>query len=144
MAVYSFKSIVAGLVGPGAVINLGDGASVAEEGLEVTAAGDKSAMTIGADGDGFHSLYGDRSGVVAVTLLKTSPMNAVLSAAYALQTSNPASHGQNTISIVDKLRGDVVVAQQCAFKKAPDLKYAKDGGFVRWEFDAIKIDRTLG
>jgi hypothetical protein len=91
-----------------------------------------------------HSLFADRSGTITVNLLKTSPMNAVLSAAYAFQTSNPAAHGQNTFTLVDKVRGDVVTAQQCAFKKHPDLTYGKESRMVVWEFFAVKIDGILG
>lgn len=142
--VYSFSAVTAGVVGPGLVANLGDGAAAAEEGIEIVRSGDISGMTIGADGEGMHSLFADRSGTITVNLLKTSPMNAVLSAAYAFQTSNPAAHGQNTFTLVDKVRGDVVTAQQCAFKKHPDLTYGKESRIVVWEFYAVKIDGILG
>lgn len=142
--VYSFLSITAGIVGPALVANLGDGAAVAEEGIEIVMTGDLNAMTIGADGEGMHALYADRSGTITVNLLKTSPMNKILSAALGFQRSNPASHGQNTITLVDKVRGDVVTAQQVAFKKAPDLTYGRDTRLVAWEFHAIRIDGVLG
>lgn len=142
-SVYSFMNIVAGMIGPGLVANLGDGASVAEEGIEIAYAGDINGMTIGADGEGMHALYADRSGTITVNLLKTSPMNRILSAAAAFQRSNPASHGQNTFTLVDKLRGDTVTAQQCAFRKIPDLMYGKDTRLVAWTFDSIKIEPTL-
>jgi hypothetical protein len=142
-SVYSFMNITAGIVGPGLVANLGDGSAAAEEGIEIAYSGDINGMTIGADGEGMHSLYADRSGTITVNLLKVSPMNKVLSAAAAFQRSNPASHGQNTFTLVDKLRGDVVTAQQCAFKKIPDLTYGKDARLVAWEFHAIKIDGVL-
>lgn len=142
--VYSFKSITAGIVGPGLVANLGDGAAVSEEGIEVIRSGDISGMTIGADGEGMHALFGDRSGTITVNLLKSSPMNKILSAAYAFQTSNPSAHGQNTFTLVDKLRGDVITAQQCAFKKHPDLSFGRDTRMITWEFNAVKIDGVIG
>lgn len=141
--VYSFMNIVAGMVGPALVANLGDGASVAEEGIEVAYAGDINGMTIGADGEGMHALYADHSGSITVNLLKTSPMNRILSAAAAFQRSNPASHGQNTFTLVDKMRGDSITAQQCAFKKIPDLTFGKETRLVAWTFDSIKIEVTL-
>lgn len=143
-SVYSFMTITAGIVGPGLVANLGDGAAASEEGIEIVRSGDINGMTIGADGEGMHSLYADKSGTITVNLLKVSPMNKILSAAFAFQTSNPASHGQNTFTLVDKVRGDVVTAQQAAFKKAPDLTYGRDSRIVTWEFHAIKIEGTLG
>lgn len=141
---YSFQAVTAGMVGPGLVVNLGNGSAAAEEGIDIQSSGDIDGMLIGADGEGMHSLHRDKSGTITVRLLKNSPTNQILSAAYAFQTDDPSSHGQNTFTLVDKVRGDVVVGQQCAFKKAPDLKYAKDGGIVEWEFNAIKIERTLG
>jgi hypothetical protein len=142
--VYSFQAITAGVVGPGLVANLGDGASAAEEGIEIAYSGDVNAMTIGAGGEGMHSLSADRSGTVTVNLLKVSPMNRILSAAAAFQTSNPASHGQNTFTLVDKLRGDAITAEQCAFKKLPDLSYGKEGRLVAWEFHSVRIIGVLG
>lgn len=141
---YSFLSIVAGISGPGGAINLAQGAGVADEGITVDPSEDINTMTIGADGSGMHSLHGNKSGRVSVRLLKTSPTNALLSLMYAFQTSSPAQHGQNTISIVDSVRGDVITCRQVAFKKAPTISYGKDGPVNDWEFDAVQIDRTLG
>lgn len=144
MATYSFLSVLAGLVGPGGVVNLGAGAATAEEGIETDPAGDVNTMQIGADGKGQHSLHGDQSGTVTVRLLKTSPVNELLQNMYNAQTANPALHGINTLTIVDKNRGDVITCSQMAFKKKPKITYAKDAGMNEWMFDAIRIDQTLG
>lgn len=141
---YSFLECVATLVGPGGVISLGQGSGAAEEGISIDPTAEIGTMTIGADGTGMHSLHADKSGKITVRLLKTSPTNALLSALYALQTASAAMYGRNTLTIVDSLRGDVITAQQVGFAKAPPLSYAKDGGLVEWEFNAITIDRTLG
>lgn len=143
-AAYSFFNFTATMVGPAAVINLGFGAAVAEEGLTVSMAGDKNTLTMGADGEGMHNLHADKSGSIIVRLLKTSPTNAALNAAYNAQTTNPLLHGVNTILIRDPNRGDVVSAREVAFKKLPDLAWAKDGGMNEWAFDATKIDMVLG
>lgn len=141
---YSFLDVSATLMGPGGAIPLGNGAAAAEEGITITPTGPISGMQIGADGKGQHSLYGDKSGKVTVRLLKTSPTNALLSAMYAFQTASGATHGQNTLVINDSSRGDVITCEQAAFAKAPDLTFAKEAGTNDWEFDAIKITRTLG
>jgi hypothetical protein len=143
-ASYSFMDVVASLVGPGGSVSLGNGSAAAEEGIDIIPAGDKSTMMIGADGAGIHSLHADKSGQVTVRFLKNSPTNQLLSALYAFQTASSSSHGQNTIAIYDKSRGDTIVCTQCAFRKAPDIKYAKDADVIAWEFDAVKIERTLG
>lgn len=141
---YSFLDVAATLIGPGGVIALGNGAAVAEEGITIEPSGDKSGMMIGADGNGVHSLYADKSGNLTVSLLKNSPTNKLLSLMYAFQTASGAQHGQNTIAVNDLSRGDVIVATQVSFKKAPPIKYAKEADIIQWEFAAIKIERALG
>lgn len=144
MGVYSFLSVQASLSGPGGLVSLANGAAAAEEGITVAMADDKNTLTIGAGGEGMHSLHAGKSGTLTVRLLKTSRVNALLSQMYNLQTADPALHGQNTMTVRDSNRGDVVTAREVAFKKAPDLNYAKDGGMNEWVFDAIFIDEILG
>lgn len=144
MATYSFLDVNATLVGAAAVINLGNGAATAEEGITIEPNGDKNTMLIGADGEGMHSLHADKSGTVTIRLLKTSPTNAKLMALYAAQTAASNLHGQNVITITNSKSGDVTVARECAFKKKPTIAYAKDGNVQEWAFDAIKIDTILG
>lgn len=141
---YSFLDCNASIIGPGGAISLGNGSGAAEEGITVTPTGPKNTMQVGADGYGQHSLLADKSGKVTVRLLKTSPTNQLLSAMYAFQTSSGANHGQNTLVINDSSRGDVITCQQVAFAKAPDITFAKEAGMNDWEFDAVRIERTLG
>lgn len=141
---YSFLDVGASIVGPGGAFSLGNGAAVAEEGITFVPTGDKSGMTIGADGAGMHSLYADKSGVATVRLLKNSPTNTLLSRLFNFQTASGATHGQNTITLNDKSRGDIVAATQVAFKKVPDLTYAKEADIVEWQFDYVKLDFNLG
>jgi hypothetical protein len=141
---YSFLDVNATIIGPGGAISLGNGSAAAEEGITVSPNGDISGMQIGADGNGVHSLYADKSGIITVRFLKNSPTNRLLSMMYAFQTASGASHGSNTIAINDRSRGDVIVATQVAFKKAPEIAYAKDADIIAWEFNAIRIERTLG
>lgn len=144
MATYSFLDVNAALVGPGGSINLGQGSASAEEGITIEANEDINTMTIGADGATMHSLSANKSGTITVKLLKTSPVNSQLSLMYAFQTANPASHGNNVITLATTLGQDVVTCQKVAFKRATPLTYAKDGGTNEWAFDAGIIDRTLG
>jgi hypothetical protein len=144
MSTYSFQDVQATLVGPTGIINLGYGAAVADEGISIDMAGDKNTMLIGADGEGMHSLHSDKSGMVTVRLLKTSPTNAKLMAMYDAQTLSSALHGQNLITITNPSSGDITTARSCAFKKKPSLNYKKDGDVIEWVFDSIKIDSLLG
>lgn len=144
MPTYSFLDVTATLVAAGASIDLGAGASVAEEGIEINPVGDKNTMTIGADGEGMHSLHADKSGNVIFRFLKTSPVNAKLMALYDAQSLSSLLWGTNLIRISNPTVGDIAAARSCAFKRRPNLKYAKDADIVEWHFDAIKTDIILG
>lgn len=141
---YSFIDVQASITGPGGSFSLGYGSGNAEEGITIASAGDKNTMTIGADGEGMHSLHADKSGQVTVRLLQTSPVNAQLQTLYNLQTLDSRTHGKNLISITQTVSGDVTICRSCAFKKKPDLTYQKVGQIVEWVFDAVKIDTILG
>ena len=141
---YSFLDTNVTMSGPGGSVNLGAGAAVAKEGITFTATSEINKMDIGADGKGMHSLHADKSGNVVVKLLKTSPMNSALNQMYISQTSSASLHGQNHITLNNPATGDNVTCEGVAFKKAPDLTYAEDGGTNDWEFHAIAITRTLG
>lgn len=144
MASYSFKDVTATFVGPTGVFSLGYGSANAEEGIDIAAAGDKNTMTVGADGEVMHSLHADKSGLVTVRLLKTSPMNQKLMATYDAQALTSSLWGANIITVSNTAVGDLHVARQCAFKKKPDMAYKKDGDIVAWTFDAGKVDSVLG
>jgi hypothetical protein len=135
---------MASIVGPNGHVNLGAGSCNSEGGLTITMVEDKNTMTIGADGCVMHSLHAGKGATITVRLLKTSPTNAPLSIMYANDTVGGATHGQNTISVRDLARNDVIVAKQVAFKKFADITYAKDGGEMVWTFDAGVVDFVLG
>lgn len=144
MATYSFLDVSASLVGPGGAINLGTGIGSAEEGITIEPNEDIGSMTIGADGTPMHNLHADKSGTVTIRLLKTSPANQKIANLYAFQTANGANHGNNAITIVNVTTHDAISCQQCGFKRAPTLTYAKEGGINEWTFNAGVIDRVLG
>ena len=141
---YSFLNISCLMAGPGIASNLAAGAAAAEEGITLEPTTEKNVMTIGADGIGQHSLVADDSCKVTVRLLKTSPLNAILMAAFDAQSISSALWGINTFTLSDSARGDFSVIQQAAFKKRPTLTYAKEGGMMEWEFDGIQVNSILG
>lgn len=141
---YSFQDVTATIVGPGGSFSLGSGSANADEGITISAAGDKNTMTVGADGEVMHSLHADKSGQVTLRYLKTSPLNQQLMALYVAQATDSRLWGKNLITVTNPASGDVISCRSCAFKKKPDLKYAKDGDIIEWTFDAGKIDTILG
>lgn len=144
MSTYSFLDCNAAISGPGGSINLASGAGAAEEGVTIVALEDKNIMQIGAGGEGQHSLVAGEASTVTVNLLKTSPINALLQQMYNYQTSSSVLHGKNTMVVTDFGRGDVITLSKVAFKKAPDITYAKEAGMNAWTFDAIYTNRVLG
>lgn len=144
MATYSFMDVSATLTGASGYINLGNGASVAKEGITVTLAQDRNNMTVGADGEVMHSLRKDKSGTITVRLLYTSPVNAQLQAMYELQSLSSSAWGNNMISIRNSGNDEIVTARNVAFKKQPDRTYSEDGATMEWTFDCGKIDTVTG
>lgn len=141
---YSFKDVNAVIAGAGGVVNLGNGAGAAEEGITIEPVGDKNQMTIGADGSGQHSLIASDACKVTVRLLKTSPANAALMLMYDLQSTSSSLWGNNVITVSDSARGDLSIVQSAAFAKRPNLTYAQDGGLMEWNFDGITLNTVLG
>lgn len=144
MAAYSFLNVVAAIAGPGAAFNIGAGAAVSEEGITIAPSEDKNIMVIGADGVGQHTLVASNGGLVTLRLLKTSPTNGLLQAAYDLQSASSSAWGQNVITIADKARNEITTCQSCAFKKKPEIVYDKNGPMIEWTFDSLAINTILG
>lgn len=144
MATYSFLNTNATLAGPGGILNLGAGAAVAEEGITIEAVEDKNNMTIGADGQGQHSLIASNAATVTIRLLKTSPLNAQLMLMYDFQSASSSLWGQNIFTMTDSARLDATVVQSMAFKKKPTLTQAKEAGMMDWTFDGISANTILG
>lgn len=141
---YSFLDNTAALTGPGGSINLAAGAAPAEEGISFSALAEADVMQIGADGNGAHTLVANKSAKITVRLLKTSPVNQLLSAMLAFQRTSGSLWGQNTITLVGKSSGDNITCQQVSFTKQPDLTFAKEAGIIEWEFQAVQMDALLG
>ena len=142
--VYSFFDVTATLAGITGVVDLGYGASTAEEGISINMSEDKNDMKIGCDGNVMHSLRCGKSGQIAVHLLKVSPAAKVLQNMYNAQTIGAAFHGQNVFSMKQTAAGDVIIGRMVAFKKCPDTSYAKDGDILTWTFDVGAFDIIRG
>jgi hypothetical protein len=141
---YSFADVSMTLVGPGGIVSLGYGSATAEEGITIEQAEDKDTMTVGADGEVMHSLHAGKHGAMTVRLLKTSPANALLQAMYDFQTLSSASWGLNVLVVTHVASGDTTSGRSAAFRRSPNLTYAKDGGINEWGFNVGKIDKVLG
>lgn len=144
MTAYSFLDVTAVLTGPGGVINLGSGAGIGEGGIAVEYTTAKNTVTMGLDGEGMHTLSAGNACTVTVTLLKTSPTNAMLQGMLNYQTASASRHGRNVIVIRDAARGDFISLSKVAFNSQPKIAYTKEGGTMEWKFDAIDSTTILG
>ncbi|MBP2167727.1 hypothetical protein J2125_000919 [Erwinia toletana] len=144
MATYSFMDVSASMVGPTGAFDLGAGSANSTEGITVAMAEDKNSMTIGADGEVMHNMSASKHGTVTINLLKTSPMNKMLSLAYNAQSQSSALWGKNVFVIRNHASGDIVTVRAAAFKKQPDWQNATTPEVVAWTFDGGKIDQVLG
>ena len=143
-ATYSFLDVTCSIVGPGAIVTLGNDSGSAEEGISIEMEADKNTMTVGSDGSYMHNLHAGNAGTVTVRLLKTSPQNTLLMAAYNAQRISSALWGKNVITLVQTNSDDAITCIGCAFVRQPNLEYATDGGTVTWAFHAGKIVGLLG
>lgn len=143
MTTYSFKDVKASISGPGGSFPLGDGAGNSDEGITVAMSAEKTTTTTGADGSIMHSLHASKLGTMKVSLLKTSPTNALLNALYNAQQESSALWGQNTITITNPATGDLITGDTLAFVKQPDLAYATEGNNNEWEFRG-NVNQVLG
>jgi hypothetical protein len=142
--VYSFLDTSGAITGPGGSAEIGSDAGVAAEGITIEYVDDKGVMTIGAAGDGMHSLKATKAALVTLRLLKTSPVNAVLNTMYNYQTTTSANYGQNQLHFNNSVRGDSIIISGAGFKKAPNVVYAVEGGLMEWTFNCINCDEILG
>lgn len=143
MGVYSFIDVQAAISGPGGGFSLGYGSGNAEEGISVEMAEEKDNMVLGAGGEIMHSLRAANAGRITVRLLKTSPVNAQLSALYNFQRGSSGNWGQNTFRVANVVSGDVIAGSEMAFVKQSDLVYAKDGNVNTWVFQG-NVNELLG
>ncbi|GBR29269.1 bacteriophage protein [Komagataeibacter oboediens DSM 11826] len=141
---YSFQDVTASIVGSGLAVSLGSDAGAAEEGISIEMEADKTNLAVGADGSYMHSLHAANAGTITVRLLKNSPQNALLSAAYNAQRLSSALWGKNVIVVRQNVSGDTLTAAGAAFLRWPNIEYANDGGVVTWAFRCGIIDGVLG
>jgi hypothetical protein len=144
MGAYSFLDVNATIIGPGLAAQIGNGAGSAADGSIATAFDeDKTKTDTGSDGSLMHSLRATQTGIITVKLLKVSPINSVLSSAYAFQRQSTGNWGINVIRITNKVSGDVATGNQMAFVKYPENEWAENGNMLSWTFRGI-VTELLG
>lgn len=145
LATHSFLDVQANMSGPGiAAVNLGAGAANAEEGISVEMVEETDTMKGGADGSQMHSLHASKAARAMVRLLKTSPINSILDAAYRYQRQSGLFWGKNIIVIANPVTGDKYTLSQVAFVKHPNNTWDKEGPMLEWEFNVGVMEPVVG
>jgi len=141
--VYSFLDVQASIKGPGGTFDIASG-GVSDESIRIAMSADKNTMTIGANGDGMHSLKASSASRVTISLLKTATGNAQMNEMYRYQAVSSAYWGQNVLTITNPISGDSITCTGGAFIKQTDVGYSAEGALNVWAFDFIATSEILG
>lgn len=144
LATYSFGDVQMTFVGPGIAASVGgDGSGSSKEGITIEPTEDKNVMTVGADSV-MHSLVVPNPAKVTIRLLKTSPVNALLNAAFNLQKTVSGLWGQNLVTLSNVQVGDMHSMSQTAFNRHTPVTYGTEGGTNSWDFMCGNWQPILG
>jgi hypothetical protein len=142
---YSFANFFVSISGPGGAFAIGGpDTGSAEEGFTVEQADDSNTLTLGSDGSAMNSMHSSRAGTVTVHLLKTSPINAKLSAMFSFQRQLSFNWALNVLSARDIALGDSYSCSGVAFKRHANNAWSKTGNILVWPFDVAILDPLLG
>lgn len=141
MASYSILDVHATIIGPGGIINLGQGSGLAQDGITVNQSEPTNTMQVGLDGAVCHNKSESSAGTISFTFLGVSKAREKLLRMYNFQVRIPGSslHGQNRISIVNNTTGETIVADECAFQNITATGYKKEIDNSTWVFDCGQI-----
>ncbi len=116
------------------------------DGTHINAARNNQTVNtvVGSTGDGARAISNDRSGIVTLTLLQTSSVNALLTAALLLDEAS--GDGISPMLIKDLGGLDLVKASAMWIQKPSDLNRGReigDGNMV-WVFETTDLDILSG
>jgi len=140
---YSFLDVQATLVAPGFTFDI-KSAGIAAEGIRIAMLGEKDVTTIGADGNGMHTLIASDAANCEVTVLKSGPANAMFNALYNFQKTASANWGNIQITINNPSVGETILLVGGAFLKQADISYAEQATLNIWPFRFIARHDLLG
>jgi Protein of unknown function (DUF3277) len=140
---YSFLDVQATLVSPSVSFDIGS-AGVADDAIRVAMIGEKTTLTIGADGDGQHNLIASNASRCEITFLKDGPGNALMNALYNFQSASSANVGNIQITIQNNIMGDSINLTGGAIAKQADIAYTREGPANVWSFNFVTRTDILG
>jgi hypothetical protein len=140
---YSFQDVFGTITGPGCAATFGNASGQSDEGITFEQTEDKNRMTPGASGEVMHTLVATDAARLSIHVLKTSPLNTILTQAFNYQKQSSLYWGKNLITITTLL-GDVITCSQVAFTKRPANSYSKEPAKLVWEMEVGHLYSNLG
>lgn len=141
---YSFLDVQASIT----VANYGSfdigSAGESDEGIRIRNAGPKNRRTIGADGDGMHTLIASDAADGEISLMKSASGNKMLGDLYNWAKSSSANWGNIALLISNPNTGDQENLVGGAFGKLADNAYATEAGLIVWPIEFIFRKNQFG
>lgn len=95
---------------------------------------------VGRSGDVVRSRTNDKSGIVELTLLQTSPDNAKLAAMARLDDGTPNGAGVGVLQIRDRENGDLYTAAKAWIQKLPDTTFERKASDRVWTIACAALE----
>ncbi len=140
---YSFLDVQVTITGPGGSFDLGSN-GMSDEGISYSMIGPKDIMTLGANGNGMHTLVAANAAKSEMSFLKNSPSNAFLNYLYNYQAASSLYWGKNQVTINNPVTGDSVTLLGGAFEKQTDNGYRTQANLLVWPFLFITRADIIG
>ena len=106
--------------------------------VEVTRDEDSFTKKVGADGETARARSNNKGGSIKITLLQTSPSNAVLSAYLAADEST--NEGVKPVTVKDLSQVNTFFSASGWIKKPADAKYSKEIETREWTIDVANLE----
>jgi hypothetical protein len=124
---YSMLNVIATVDGQ-AVVGAWDG----DDAIVVTPGADKGSGLIGADGSGLFSVSADKSAMISIKVMHTSPTHRLLLQKMKRQQARGGNAAAFPFSFMDTVSGEGGVADKCYIQSAPADQKGKAATVREW------------
>lgn len=98
---------------------------------------------VGSDGTVVRVATNDKRGTFTFTVLQQSPVNAQLSALYALDTNTLNGAGVGALLVQDKITGSQYFSESAWIQKFPSVEYGNEVKTVQWVVRGASVGTLL-
>lgn len=95
---------------------------------------DDWSLVVGVDGEGTRSKTSNASATITVSLMQSSPVNDLLSAARILDNTTPGGTGGKALLIKDNSGTTIFSAETAWIQKAPTAELSREATTREWVF----------